>query len=148
MRNVNASLVPLDTFAPANAEKFVEWARTQRDETSLDAAVIGYPRTCMLTATDDDVLIGAIPVHPVLMLESFLHAPDLSKGALALALRHIHELIVRIMRSTGMHEAYFLTRRADLALLAVRHGGWTECLHDPARETWLMKLKLLDNKCT
>ena len=148
MRSVSASLVPLDTFAPANAERFVEWARTQRHETSLDPAVIGYPRTCMLTATDDDVLIGAIPVHPVLMLESFLHAPGLTRGQLAIALLRIHEMVTRVMRSTGMHEAYFLTRRADLALLAVKHGGWTECLHDPARETWLMKLTLLDNKCT
>lgn len=122
--------------------RFVDWARTQRSETQLDPAVIGYPRTCMLTAQAEGETEAAIPIHPVLMLESFLHSPSLTKGQIALAFLRIHELVVETMRASGMHEAFFTTRNPALAVLAAKHGGWTECLHDPLRKTWLLKLKL------
>ena len=81
-----------------------------------------------------------IPLQPVLMFESLVKKPELTKRQTALALWKIGELVESTSAFTGLREAYFITNCEDEANSCAKHG-WTICLHDQDKGQWLLKRK-------
>jgi hypothetical protein len=122
MSEIAATLIPMNVFPPEERELFVSWASQRKELTQFDKDVIGYPRTVIARATEDGKPILYIPVHPILMGESLLSDPDLTKSQIAHGLLTIMAELDGVMKLTGMHEVYFVTTDDHFAGKAIEVG--------------------------
>lgn len=140
MRDYEATLSPISTTSPADAERFAAWAWAQKQQTVFDADVINYPRACIAKVAKADETVALVPVHPVLMIESFCREPGLSPSQRFLTLHSLDAMLTQVMHDTGMAESFFVTSDSHFADVAEQHG-WIKYLHDTEKQTWLMKKK-------
>lgn len=151
-KEIQADLLGLCKVSEDDAELFVKWMFEQKAATNFDFKTLTYPRACMARVQKASETIAMAPLHPVLMIESLAHNPDLSESELILALARVNEQLTQAMRSTGMAEAFFITNNERFSNTCEKHG-WIKAMFDPERHEWLMKRRanidwaaLLENK--
>jgi hypothetical protein len=133
--------MPLYAVPEEDAKQFIEWVWNVRQQVNFDYDTLTYPRSCMTRALDGAQTLMMIPIQPVLMFESMVHNPELSKPKIALCMSRIGETVEDAMKLTGHREAYFLTNDAQEAETCSNHG-WTKALYDPEKKIYLMKKKI------
>lgn len=146
LKTISAELLPMCDVAVEDARKFCGWMETQAARTNLDIKVLSYPRSCMARVAKGEKTVAMLPIQPVLMLESLAKDPEMSEWALTLSIIELDALTGQVMASTGICEAYLLTDMPKFVDTAISRG-WTKCLHDPERKTWLMKKQIEPPKC-
>jgi hypothetical protein len=138
MKKITADILPLPALTSDDVRNFVEWVTSI--DNNFDKDVMFYPRTVMLRALADGIPIVYVPLQPVLMYESLAPGPDISNLQRAVALREISALVDGMAANTGHGEGYFLTNSLEEMELVTKRG-WTVCLYDADRHTWLLKRK-------
>lgn len=149
---IQADLLALCKVPEEDAKLFIKWMFEQKEATNFDFQTLTYPRACMARAQEATETIAMAPMHPVLMMESLAHDPNLSDSELILALARINEQLFQAMKGTGMAESFFITNNERFANTCENHG-WVKAMFDPERHEWLMKRRanidwaaLLENK--
>jgi hypothetical protein len=139
VQTITADICPMYAVKPEDVKLFIHWMSEQRAQVDFDKETLSYPRSCMTHARKGEETVAMIPLQPVLMFESLVRKPELTKRQTALSLYRIGEEVERIAKDTGHREAYFITNDRDEAASCAKHG-WTIELED-GRGKWLMKRK-------
>lgn len=139
-RSITASIRPLYAMVEDDVRKFVSWVWRGRKENGVDASVLSYPRTCMMTAKSGDETLLMIPLQPVLFFESMSRKEDLSDREVAICMWRIGQLQEQVAKDLGYGEGYFTTTDAGVAEITSRHG-WEQVMYDADKKMFLMKKK-------
>lgn len=123
------------------AKLFASWMWKHKDRVNFDATSLAYPRTAMAVVSQGETPIMMMPVHPVLVVEAMATRPETDRRWLALGLWRMHEQLDKIMKDTGMYEAYFVCNDAN-EITAVTRRGWEILLFDEQRKTWLVRRRI------
>ena len=132
----------MSAVLPEDAALFCKWAEEQRQDTDFDPGVVGYPRACMTKAMRDGQTIAMVPLHPVLMMESLIKDPNLTKTQTAATLFKLGELMEQVAKDSGHGECFFITNSKKEADMCEKHKGWIKVMYDPSKKTYLMKRKI------
>ena len=122
MTKITADIMALCKVPLEDTKKFIRWVWNLRKINMFDMSVIGYPRTCMLRASDGDGALLYMPLQPVLMYDSIAAKPGISPRQEALALSRIQQLVGSVAKDGGFGESYFMCRDDRVADIAAAHG--------------------------
>lgn len=110
------------TLATAeDAPLFTKWI-TNTPLNMFDPDIAKYPSLRTLRIDVDGKPTLYVPFHPVFMVESLAHAPDVSPRQNAYALAKFHYTIEDLARTYGIAETYWMCRDQSLIKFAERHG--------------------------
>lgn len=90
----------------------------------FDPEIANYPSLRTLAVDIDGSPELYVPFHPVLVVESLAHAPNVNHRRNAYALLQAQKSLDNIARSYGMSEIYWMCQDQSLINLAVRHGDY------------------------
>lgn len=122
MKKITASVAPVMQMSQKQAQEFTDWVWESREINRFDPDVIGYPKTVMLTAEDEDGKLLYIPLQGVLMFDAIAAKPGITARKEALALARIGQLVDSIAAETGHAETYFLCADERVVEICSRHG--------------------------
>jgi hypothetical protein len=124
MKRITATLAPASSFSEAEVKQFIEWAEASRPLTRMDPEVVGYPRSAILIASDDEVTAYAT-VQSLLFIDHFIPKPGLEDRRRVLSLGRFSQLIDQVAQDSLHKEAMFVTKDAHYAAVAAKHG-WSQ----------------------
>jgi hypothetical protein len=101
--------------------QFVEWIANTPNNL-FDPDIARYKNLRTLAVEQDGKPVLYVPTHPVLMLESLAHSPDLSPKENARAIKAAHDALLDIAKAYGMAEIVWGCEDQSLINLAVRRG--------------------------
>jgi hypothetical protein len=122
MNKITTTGDALSAVTEEQAKQFIDWVWQSRHINCFDPDIVGYPRTIMLRAEDNDGPLLYLPVQPVLMLESLAPKPGISERKEALSLWKLGQLLEDISRKTGIQEQFFLCKDDRVADICKAHG--------------------------
>jgi hypothetical protein len=122
MYKITTRVSSVGAMSEEDMKTFIEWAWKARAINCFDPDVIGYPRSIMLAADDNEGPLLYLPVQPVLMLESLAPRPDVSPRKEAMALWKMGEMLEGISKDTGIQEQYFMCKDDRVADICSKHG--------------------------
>lgn len=102
-------------------ETFEAWMNANAERSLLDKGVFDYPTIRVMAAMNGKVL-GYLPYHNVLMLESFSPNPDASDAEKAEACRQFIKTAYNVAWANGIREIYYFGNDEQLNRVAERHG--------------------------
>lgn len=104
-----------------DSEKFVEWQYATPDNL-FDSRIVDYPSLRTLAVEQDGETLTYVPFHPVIVVESLAHKPEISPKQNAVALRKAQDELEAIARGYGMAEVWWMCADESLIRFAARHG--------------------------
>lgn len=104
-----------------DAEKFVEWSRSTPNNL-FDPAISTYPSLITLAADKGDETISYVPFHPVVVIESIAHKPDITPRENAVVFRKAQDAIEALAKQKGIAECWWMCADESLIKFAQRHG--------------------------
>jgi hypothetical protein len=140
MKKITAEILDRSELTAEDTKDLIEWSVALAHKSNFDPDVLFYHRTVITRAKSGDEPIVYLPLQPVMMFESLAPKPGLSKGHIAMSLYRIGEVVEEAATQMGYGEMYFLTND-EPEMLATSRRGWTVCLYDSEKQTWLMKRK-------
>lgn len=102
-------------------EQFERWALLNSELSLLDPAIVAYP-TLRVMAAENGRVIGYLPYHDVLMLESFAPDPEATDLERAEACRQFVKTVYSVASSAGVREIVYFGKDDRLNRVAERHG--------------------------
>lgn len=97
---------------PEDAEQFLAWSLTNKEQGDFDPEVAKYPSTVVLCAYDQSGPLAYMPLQQPIMqpffLESLAARPGLTKGETAAVLKEFTQAAVTLAEIKGVGEIYFL----------------------------------------
>lgn len=102
-------------------ETFEKWMEANAERSLLDREIFQYPTVRVLAAQNGKVL-GYLPYHSVLTLESFSPNPDATDSERAEACRQFVKMIYSVAWTNGVREIYYFGNDQQLNRIAERHG--------------------------
>ena len=106
---------------PADAEQFMEWFKNTPLNLS-DPGIAQYPLLKTLAVDKDGETITYVPFHPVFVVESLAHKPDITPRENAVALRRAQDAIDALAKQHGVSEVWWQCSDESLIEFAQRHG--------------------------
>lgn len=105
----------------SDAPLCTEWILHTPDNL-LDPEVANYPnlRTLAIDLAGQPSLYA--PFHPVYMVESLAHRPDITAKENAYALRKFQNALEELAKAYGIREVYWMCKDESLIAFAERHG--------------------------
>ena len=100
---------------------FAQWEFSTPDNL-LDPDIAGYPGLRILAVTREEQPKIYVPFHPVFMIESLAHDPDITPMQNARALKKAQDDLEFMATSYGIKEIYWQCGDKSLIDLAVRRG--------------------------
>jgi hypothetical protein len=111
-----------DKTAVEESLEALEWIKQNADKNNIDWAVVNYPSTTLLKATDGDRNILHLPVQTVYLLESLGISPDASPLDVARALYAVMQVVRWESKKNGHGEIYFVGSDEQTNECAEKHG--------------------------
>lgn len=121
MKKIEAEILPISAMSDTDRQDFMQWV-WETQQNLFDPDVIGYPRTIMSRAKNEDGNLLFIPIQFVLMYDSIAHKPDLTHRQEALCLLKIGEQVDEAARLLGINELYFFCADDRVADACAKHG--------------------------
>lgn len=109
---------PMKKEEIASFEKF---SLLNSERSLYDPDVVTYP-TLRVMAAENGKVIGYLPYHDVLMLESFAPDPASTDSERAEACRQFVKTVYTVAASAGVREIFFYGNDKRLNRIARRHG--------------------------
>ena len=104
-------------------KQFSDWAWAARSRTTFDLEILGHPRAVMFIAENSAYL----PVHTVLMAESFVPKPDATNREKARALGIFDKLLQGAAAKLKIKSIYCFIPDIELDYIEKVQGhGWVE----------------------
>jgi hypothetical protein len=122
MKKIKAEILPVASIGEDEAKTFAEWVWKMRHLNMFDMNVIGYPRTAMLKASDEEKALLYMPIQSVLMFDSIAPRPGLTPRQEALCLARIRDLVDDVAKSSRHRETYFFCKDDRVADISIKHG--------------------------
>lgn len=113
----------------AEQKEFAEWAWKARSRTTFDLEIIGHPRAVMFI-TECEERKAYLPVHTVLMAESFIPRPGLDNRDKAYSLGMFDRLLQAAAEKLGIKTIYTFVPDIELDYIEkVQRHSWKEVEH-------------------
>jgi hypothetical protein len=103
------------------APQFCEWMTTTKDNL-FDPDIAKYPSLRTLAIDVDGSPAVYIPFHPVMVIESLAHRPEITNRENAVALIRGEAVVEKLARMYGMSEIYWMCKDESLIGFAQRYG--------------------------
>lgn len=104
-------------------QEFAAWAWTARNRTTFDLEIIGHPRAVMFVAED----AAYLPVHTVLMAESFIPKPGAGPREKAYVLGSFDKLLQSAAQKLNVKSIYCFIPDIELDYIEkVQRHEWKE----------------------
>lgn len=119
-----------------DAAKIIQWINGN-PANHFDKDILEYPTLRTVCSYDESGVVGFLPFHQVLMLESTAWSPESSRFDRAQAGRDFTKAAELMASSLGIREIYFLGGESGMGQMAVNGHGYEEL----TLKVFRMKLK-------
>lgn len=101
--------------------QFLEWSANTPNNL-FDPGIANYPNLRVFAADQNDKPVLYVPFHPVMVVESLAHKPDITTKENARALRKVQDELEALAKVYGIAEVWWQCSDQSLVAFAERHG--------------------------
>lgn len=113
--------ISLRAAEPKDAPQYLAWCRSTKNNL-FDPGIVQYPSLLTIAIDRDAETIAYVPFHPVVVIESLAHKPDVSPRENAIGMIKAEAEILRIARAKGIAECWWMCADESLVEFALNHG--------------------------
>lgn len=126
MKKLNIRVVAMSEVTEDEQSEFCNWAWQARNRTTFDIDIIGHPRAVMFIA-ENGTRTAYLPVHTVLMAESFIPRPGLDNRAKAYSLGVLDRQLQEAAKKLNIRNVYCFVPDRELDYIEkIQRHGWVE----------------------
>lgn len=123
MKRLRSKVVAMGELPEEKRHEFATWAWSARSRTSFDLEIIGHPRAVMFMAEG----AAYLPVHTVLMAESFIPKPGSDNRTKAYSLGVFDRMLQAAAKKLDIKSIFCFVPDIELDYIEkVQRHGWQE----------------------
>jgi hypothetical protein len=126
LKRIQTRICAMGELDEAERAEFAKWAWRARSRTTFDLDIIGHSRAVMFIAENGN-RTAYLPVHTVLMAESFIPRPELGNRDKAYSLGMFDRALIESARKLEIKSVYCFVPECELDYIEkVQRHGWME----------------------